>query len=565
LPEVDDLLKTKMGESVATHWPELNTRLGTRVGEFLDIALGNASTHAIAQNPAIQRFVNLCCAFGPNFERRPENEWALAILADERLGEWTKLHQLVVRGATELKRSPADGRATSDQLLRADGALLDALDRQQRAVNSESVRLERLACDLDAVDIRLLEVDWRNEYRNIAGTWQLVPVTGAASSIRIDPTHPAPAMVCVLTHAPAAGPEARLQIRLLTHSVCDQDRHPLVVFAGDHGLWPWKGHNARAVSWIVNAHPLQVATNGLGSTLVEETVPRTSLLQASTCGLRDEGLPVGSLHTHVWAYPADQWLFVLQREAGAESRWPRSDRSPAEASFSPTRCRIERDGLVQSSARWAQAFTDTLDPAMLRGFETLFAAWQQAATDASMTLTAGLMSGRSTLTWGWREGAQGLAGAPLMRVLGDFDLHNAIDLSLSGEIVLGVTRTRVRLRVTGDSPMQQQIAREQAAPGLLDALLPAVGRWRFDYRVEFDPIAVEVGALWSEAGPCTGAIAGEAGLRPRVTGGSGWQWYARLDSEAVSLPICIHDPVLGQTRRTLTLLPALRLLDWNLG
>ena len=554
-----------MGDLVATHWPELNTRLGSRTGEFLDLALGNASIHAIAHNASLQRFVNLCCAFGPNFERRPENEWALALLADERLGEWIKLHQLVLRGATELNRRPADGRATGDQLLRADGALLDAVDREDRAISSESVALARLACDFDAVDIRLLEVDWRNEYRNIAGTWQRVPVTGAASSIRIDPTHPAPAMVSVLTHAPAAGPEARLQIRLLTHSVCDQDRHPRVVFAGDHGLWSWQGHNARAVSWLVNAHPPQAAANGLGATLVEETVPRTSLLQASSCGLRDEGVPVGSLQTHVWAYPADQWLFVLQRETGPELRWPRSDRAPAEASFLPTRCRIERDGMVQPSTRWSQGFSDTLAPAMLRGFDALFVAWQEASTDASMTLTAGLLSGRATLTWGWRESAQGLAVAPLMRVLGDFDLHNPIDLSLSGEIVLGVTRTRVRLRVTGDGAMKQQIAREQAVPGLLDALLPAVGRWRLEYRIECDPIAVEDGALWSEAGPCSGAITGEAGLRPRVTGGTGWQWYARLDSEAVSLPICIHDPVLGQTRRMLALLPALKLLDWNLG
>ena len=562
---MNDRLKAKVGESVATHWPELHTRLGSRAGEFLDLVLGNASSHAIAQNAAILRFVNLCCALGPNFERRPENEWALAILADERLAEWLKLHQLVARGATELQRRPAEGRATRDQLLRADGALLDAEDQQDRAINSESVTLARLACDLEAVDIRLLEVDWRHEYRNIAGTWQRVPVSGAITSIRIDLAHPAPAMVCVLTHAPATGPEARLQIRLLTQSVCDLDHHPRVVFAGDHGLWSWQGHAARAVSWLVHAHPPQAASNGLGATLVEETVPRTSLLQASTCGLRDEGVPVGPLHTHVWAYPADQWLFVLQRETGPELRWPRSDRTPAEPSFLPSRCRIERDGVSQPSARWAQAFSDTLDPALLRGFDALFAAWQQASTDASMTLTAGLLSGRATLTWGWREGAQGLAGAPLMRVLGEFDLHNPIDLSLSGEMVLGVTRTRVRLRVTGDGVMTRQIAREQAVPGLLDALLPAVARWRLDYRIEFDPIAVAEGALWTEAGPCSGAITGEAGLRPRVTGGSGWQWYARLDSEAVCLPICIHDPVLGQTRRTLTLLPALKLLDWNLG
>ncbi|MBC7706958.1 MAG: hypothetical protein H7274_23815, partial [Rhodoferax sp.] len=251
---MNDRLKAKVGESVATHWPELHTRLGSRAGEFLDLVLGNASSHAIAQNAAILRFVNLCCALGPNFERRPENEWALAILADERLAEWLKLHQLVTRGATELQRRPAEGRATRDQLLRADGALLDAADQQDRAMNSESVTLARRACDLEAVDIRLLEVDWRHEYRNIAGTWQRVPVSGTIASIRIDLAHPAPAMVCVLTHAPATGPEARLQIRLLTQSVCDQDHHPRVVFAGDHGLWSWQGHAARAVGWLVHAH-----------------------------------------------------------------------------------------------------------------------------------------------------------------------------------------------------------------------------------------------------------------------------------------------------------------------
>lgn len=563
-------MKTQLAGSVAAHWPGLFVRLGDRVGEFVDAALGNATTHAITQQAARMRFVNVCCAFGPGFERKPENEWALAILADERLGEWVKLHQLVVRGATELKHRSADvrgadGRATSDQLLRADGALLDALEATDRAGNSASVALARLACDLEAVDIRLLEIDWRREYRYLEGTWQLVPASDMAGSIRIGPGRPAPAMVCVLTHAPDAGPAARLQIRLLTHAVCDQDRHPQVVFAGEHGLLSWKGHAARAVSWRVNCQPAIPASNGLGVTLIEETHPQTSLLQASTCGLRDEGVPTGSLQTYVWAYAADQWLFVWQRETGAEQQWPRTDGAAAAQPALPTRCRIERNGVAQPSARWAQAFEDTLDPQLACGFDALFAAWQQTTTDASMTVTAGLLSGRATLGWGWREGTQGLAGPPLMRVLGDFDLTHSIDLLLSGEIVLGVTRTRVRLMVQGEAPMKQRFAREQAVPGLLDVLLPVATRWRLAWRIEFDPVAVEEGALWSEAGPCSGALVGEVGLRPRIAGGGGWQWYARLDSEAVSLPMCLHDPVLGQTRRTLPLLPALKLLDWSLG
>ncbi len=563
-------MRTHLEESVAALWPELNARLGARAGEFVELTVGNAAAHAITQDAPAARFVNLCCAFGPNFERRPENEWALAILADERLGEWVKLHQLVVRGAAELKRRASEGRlpeshATSDQLLRSDGLLLDTRDGNESAVNSEAVALDRLACDLEAADIRVMETDWRREYRNIEGTWQLAPVTDAAASIRTGHGRPAPAQVCVLTHAPASGPAARLQIRLLTHAICDQVRHPRVVFAGEHGVWSWKGHQARTVSWLVHAHPTPPADNDLGLVLIQETLPRSCLLQAATCGLRDEGVPTGSVQTHTAAYAADQYLFAWQRDAAQERQWPRPAASGPAAAGPITRCRIERDGVAMPSARWAQAFQDTLDPGLVRGFEALFAAWQQTTTDAGMALTAGLLGGRAALTWGWREGPQGMAGAPLMRVLGELDLRNTIDLSLSGEIAVGVTRSRVRLMVQGEAPMKQSITRDKAVPGLLDVLLPVAARWRFAWRIEFDPVAVEEGALWSEAGPCSGALTGEVGLRPRIAGGGGWQWYAKLDSEAVTAPVCIHDPVLGQTRRTLALLPALKLLDWSLG
>ena len=73
----------------------------------------------------------------------------------------------------------------------------------------------------------------------------------------------------------------------------------------------------------------------------------------------------------------------------------------------------------------------------------------------------------------------------------------------------------------------------------------------------------EGGAMWSEIISCTGALAGEVGLRPRLTGGGGWQWYARLVSESVSAYIRVHDPVLGQTTQSVNLLPQLKLLDWS--
>ena len=558
-----DGMHAEIAAFITLHWPDLRVRLGDLLDGFIDVACANAAAHQIARGVLTARFVNVCCALGPNFERKPENEWALAVLAEERLGEWVKLHQLVVRASTELKRRAGDGGKLSDSLQRTDGLLLDALDQHSRAANSDAVQAPRLACDLEAVDIRLLELDWRREYRQQDGAWQRMPVAVASPSIRIGPGASAPALVCVLTHAPGTGDAARLQVRLLTHAVCDQDRHPLVESAGDHGLVSWRGHQARAVSWLVDGPAPVPAANGLGVTLIEETLPRTSLLRAATCGLRDEGVPIGSVETYVWAYPADQWLFVWQREPGPSRQWPRVATAAPEQVAPATRMRIERDGVAMPSVHWAKGFDETLDLELLRGFDQLFAAWQETATESSMTVAATMLCGRAMLGWGWREGPEGLAGRPLMRVAGNLDLRHAVDIVLAGEMALGATRTNVRLIVHGQATLRQQPTREHAVPGLLDVLMAAAVRWSFDYRIEFDPLAVDEGALWSEAGPCTGAMAGEMGLRPRS--GGGWQWFARLDTQAVSVPVCLFDPVLGQTRQRVALLPALRLLDWSLG
>ncbi len=562
--EIDPAI-ARMGQWVARLWPELHARLGQQLDAFVALAAANAATHQIDRGDATLRFVILCCAFGPNFERRPENEWALAILADERLGAWVKLHQLVVQGATALKRRPGPGSASSDQLLHSDRTLLAALDQESFANNSEAIALARLACDLETVDIRLLELDWRREYRPIDGVWPLVQLSDPVVAVRMGPGRPAPPMLCVLAHASHHGPAARLQVRLLTHAVCDHDHHPFVVFAGDHGLWSWRGHLARSVSWLVHSAVPSPAPNGLGVTLFEEGLPHTSMLRATTCGLRDEGVPTGALETYVWAYPADQWFYECQRDADLTWQWPRSG-APEESGLAAlTRCRIERNGQELATAKWVKAFHETLDLALVRGFDTLFTAWQSVVTDASMLLKVSLMSGRCAMTWGWREGPDGLAGRPLMRALGELDLHNELDLLLSGELELGLTRTRVRLRLQGAMPLKQRFVRDQIAPGLMDVLLPVVARWRFDYRIEFDPIAVEEGVVWRDAGSCMGSLVGELGLRPNASGGAGWQWFARLDTEAVTAPVCMFDPVLGETRRVLALLPATKLLDWSLG
>ena len=79
------------------------------------------------------RFGNLCFALSPGFEARSENEWALAILVDESLDKWVKLHQLVVQGAEALNRRGADSAALAQRLLANDQYVLDLFDAERAA------------------------------------------------------------------------------------------------------------------------------------------------------------------------------------------------------------------------------------------------------------------------------------------------------------------------------------------------------------------------------------------------------------------------------------------------
>jgi hypothetical protein len=189
---------------------------------------------------------------------------------------------------------------------------------------------------------------------------------------------------------------------------------------------------------------------------------------------------------------------------------------------------------------------------------------RRTVNQASMRASTDLLSGQAALTWGWREGPQGLAGRPLMRVAGELNLTNNVDWLLSGELQVGATRTRVRLLVHGQVPWQRHIARDSAGSGLADTLRALQVRWRLTYQMEFDPVAVNEGAVCSEVESCVGAVVGESGMRPRADGG-GWQWYVQLESEPLNLTVWVHDPILGSGRKVVPLLPALRILDWSAG
>lgn len=548
---------------LAAHWPAVAERLGGRQEAFLASAAQSAARHGLVDALSQARYLNLCFAFGPGFELKPQHEWALALLADERLQPLVKLHQVLHRARAELQRSGGDAAT----LLRADTRLLDDADAALQAQDRDAAPLPRQACDIEALELRVLDSDWRHEYRLLGGQWQRVPGPAVPPALRITAEQPAPERLHLLTHAAGQGPLARLQLRQALHAVCGE-RHPAARWLSAEGLSQWHGHEAKAVSWPVGS--LAATPPALGLALVEESSPAVHLLQVPSCGLRDMGVPLGPQALQVWAWPADQWLWVMQREPAIESQWPAEGAAPAPALPSspnpaPTRCRIERDGQPVDARGWVAGFDQQLAQAWQQAMQALFNAWAPSAQQPTLRATPGLLTGRAALTWGWREGSAGLAAEPVLRVAGELDLTCSLALTLEGEMDLGGSRARVQLQAEGSSPLQQPLLRDTPRPALMETVMPLATELRLPFTLTVDPIAHDDGLVWREAGPCTGALTLQAGLRPRLSGGSGWQWFVRAALEPVMAPLVLHDPLLGLTHRQLALLPALPLIDWSLG
>ncbi len=549
-----------LDEQVAALWPLVDSRLGERRAAFFDAARAQALAHGL-DNPCWQaRYLNLCFAFGPAFEDKAGHEWAKALLLNQRLAPWARLHQLVQAAVAELKRRGGD-----EQTLRAaDNALLDLIDRQPRASDAEAQPVARQACDLEALGLRLVDTAWRHEYSRVNHAWQRQPFTPPAPALRIDAGHPPPSRLCVLAHADGEGPAAGLQVRQLVHGHCGLGQHPGLRWLGAHGLAWWQGHEATALTLQVRAQASPAPPAGLGTPLLAETAADLTLLEATTCALRDEGLTVGAQHLQLWAWPAQQWLFELRRDVRHELVWPRTAAGPT-VQADANQCRLERDGAGVDAPGWQAGFGQALPAALDAGLERLWLAWQKTVSSATLRASTGLFNGDAGLTWGWREGPQGLAGDPVLRVQAALALRLCLDWVLEGELELAGARSRVRLSAKIDQPLQARIQRDQHEPPLADAMAGAVQRFECPLVLEFDPLANAQGVLWRDAGACTGQITGEFGLRPNPAGGATWQWYAKLTLAPVAVPWVVHDPVLGQTSGQQALLPALTLLDWCLG
>lgn len=558
----------QLADHLAGQWPAMPERLGERYSAFVELAVQQALQRGWGHSVAIARCVNLAFVWGPAFHEKPGFEWAAGLMAGPVAREWAIAHQLVQRSLAELLRLPG-ARMEPQALLEADHRLIQRFaghGRHGAMRLADASPLPRKACDLEAADLRLLDDGWHQEYRLEAGEWQRQRQPWP-DALRVDAASPCPPMLSALSRPPGPwqGPATRLQVRVRSHAVCDGDLHPGIGFAGPHGLWTWAGHETRGVNWPLPARPQDPPPAGAATAFAEETSPELCKLQLLTCGLRDEGDALGPQTAVVSVWLAEQWWVQWQRAVPpAQALLP----GPRPWQRGSTRCRVERDGQPVPAQPLQRLFEEGLDAAVATALQTLGAGWeavpglQQARQEGLMALLTGQMAG----TWGWRLGAGGLNGPALMRVVAALDLQaGQVDLEFGGELHKGQARSHVSVRVQGQAPLQQTLVREQATPTVAAVLMPAVARWRWSFTATVDPVANDSAALLMAAGPVSGALVGEAGLRPCTHGRSGWEWYALVRVEPAVLPLSLVDPLLGAENFNLPLWPEQVLLNWSLG
>lgn len=555
-----------LGAHLAGQWPAMPERLGDRYDAFVDLAVQQGRQRGLARAPSIARYVNLWFVWGPAFHDKPGFEWAQGLLAAPAAREWVTVHQLVRRSLAELERLPG-ARVEPQALAAADERLLErfgALGAAGRMRRPEPLPLPRAACDLEAAELRVLDDGARQAYDLAGGEWQRLPVA-APPPLRIDAAHPLPALIALLSPQSGQGPRTKLQVRLRAHAACHGDVHPALAFCGPHGRWRWAGHETRAVSFAVATRDQPLPPGGPGCAVAEETAPEPQRLLFETCGLRDEGDPLGAFEAAVSVWPSEQWWLELQRAVpAAQALLP----GPRAWTRGVTRCRVERDGAPQDAAPLRHQFEAGLDAEVAVAAQKLAAAWEQlpglGAPSAQALL--GLLVGKAAATWGWRHGAAGLDGAPLMRLVALLEMDACqADIELGGELDIAGAKARLALRAVGQAPLRAEIRREAAAPPMAAAMQAAHARWRLPFTLALDPLAGDSGALLQVAGPVSGALVGEAGLRPGTKGASGWEWFVALRVEAVAVALRRTDPLLGDSRFVQPLLPALPLIDWSLG
>jgi len=286
-------------------------------------------------------------------------------------------------------------------------------------------------------------------------------------------------------------------------------------------------------------------------------------VRIASCGVRDAGAPFGDVPMEVRVHDAAQWLTQVSNPAWEPMVWP----APPEAAAAPAAtCKLEKDGAPVDVAAWQKSWRD-LQGAFRAGMERLYNEWARVLDNPASRLEveASPLVGQAGVTWGWKRTSTNKVA---MRTEGALDLLAlSLELRLSGELVEGPARARIRVHCKGRSELRMTIA-QLGTKGQEGTDLKSVLRtWRFPFTLEMEPLAgAEASALTAASGPMpiTGALVGECGLRGKSEGG-GLQWFFALRAEPLTIVSAITDPVLGTTRRTRKIFPALSLVDWSAG
>jgi hypothetical protein len=570
-----------IGAVLAQTWPALTERLGDRWPAFVEAAAQQGRKHGLVDAGDLARYASLWCIWGPAFDGKPAFAWAAEILADARRSPALKLHQLAHRTRDELqqRRSPvagapaAAGAAPSLDIAQFEAALaaVDAGIAKVAAARTvfppaQEASKAIKACDIGSIDLMVAEAENLQEYRHAANGWHRGPVAKLAEAPTKWTRAPeAPVEFAVASHPLRGGAPARLNLRIDTLAVCDPRVHPEVAHVGAEGRLAWKGRDAARLSLALYAPaplPLEPGTAPPGI-----AAPPSFDLQSvriASCGLRDAGAPFGDVALKVRVYPASQWLTEVRHPSWPPMVWPAP--SPAELAAPGASCTLVKDGVPADAGAWQRSWGN-LQATFRAAMERLYNEWSRAldAQGTRLEVEASPLVGQAGVAWGARRTS---ASTVELRTEGALDLLAfSLELRLSGELVDGSARSRIRIHCKGRTELRMAIAQvgEQAAEG--QGIKAAQRSWRFPFTLEIEPLAGAEPATLSAAAvpvPVSGALVGECGLRPRADGG-GQQWFFALRVEPVDIVTETSDPLLGGARRSRKMLVAMSLIDWSAG
>lgn len=551
----------RLGEGLAAAFPAIAQRAGERLGELVALGVQRGQAQGLTHMLALARYLACWCVWGTEFEAKPGFEWARDILGAAGRDEGAKVFQLCRRSREELARPGAlspeafdTAIAALDTALVAGGTLGSLLARQRLPLGG--------ACDIDAVEVRLVERSPAQQYRIEQGQWRRAAVAAERAPVLIRAGAQRPAALHVLS---SAGQDmARLRVRTRADTCCDPAVHPLVTLNGSQGQSIWRGRDSADLQLdLCAAPPVPPPADALLPVIAAEGAVQDSLLSFGACGLRESGQPMGSFDLPLRTYAREQHLLAWRREAAAPMAI--ADARAAEA-LPASRVRIERDGSALDATRW-QAGLAELDRLLVEGLQRLAGGWdrESGVSGARLQAQPRVLCGSAALTWGWADAPQGLSAPPYYRVAGQLDLVACqLDLRFSGTLNWQGSSSRLSLSCMASQPLQVSWERQPGEADLQASLQAAQLSFSLPFVLALESMATPDAAVANVAGPLQGALVGSCGLRPRGDG-VGLQWFASLKVEPVSVALQLHDPVLGQQQCLRPLLPATKLLDWSLG